>query len=1134
MKASSHGSQRAQGAFRSHQSSNDVLSSSSLPQTVSSKTTQRRRNLLGLIADEVGARLPCDWGLSRHSQRKGKRGLIGQSESFAVANERLECRAMLTLELPAYPPVGGVTLTQSGDVSDTGKVFGFDLTANPYTMTLPGIDTLYYGLYNIQVGLAGPANMVDFDSSDLIVSGNQATWERSDIPFSSNDSPFNPTGTVTGRLVLDFSDVTDSSLLSGVNLPDGYAAPPDGHTSGALLAVREGDRDFTAQFRFEVFDGSNWVSAKSYYDANSVYSGGLVVSINGGFWQERDPIAVASPADSTPDEWSLVSDGVDVTLSLDGTPVFVYPASLTDSMTLTGSADDDSMLVDVQNLGTITAIFDGGPGGSDSLELIDSGMSVHTSVSHIFDNENDGSIVVSGGPSITYTSLEPIIDRLVSADRVFSFAGSSADVMLTAGPGAGLDLRIDSSVSESVDFTAPTGSVTINTTGLADTFAIAASVPGGLVLAGGGGDDVYGIDSDVPLGQIRIDESGGGVDTIDFSATTTAGVVINLKSVVAQVVNSNLSIILDTGSSVENATGGSGNDTLLGNSLGNVLTGGAGDDTFYGVAGNDTLIGGTGDDTYVFGPATSAESDTVTELASEGTDSLKFNTLTTDVVVSLGSTTVRTVHTNRQLKLNSGSTIEKAIGGSGNDTLTGNSLGNVLIGGAGNDTLTGVAGNDSLFGGTGDDTYVFGTATSAESDTVTELASEGTDSLKFNTLTTDVVVSLGSTTVRTVHTNRQLKLNSGSTIEKAIGGSGNDTLTGNSLGNVLIGSAGNDTLTGVAGNDSLFGGAGDDTYVFGTATSAESDTVTELASEGTDSLKFNTLTTDVVLSLGSTVLRTVHTNRQLQLTSGSTIEKATGGSGNDTLTGNSLANALIGGAGNDTLTGVAGNDALFGGTGNDTYVFGTALSAESDTVTELASEGTDSLKFNTLTTNVVLSLGSTAVQAVHTNRQLKLTSGSTVEKAIGGSGNDTLTGNSLGNVLTGGAGNDILVGLDGNDSLAGDSDYDILIGGPGLDTLNGGDGEDILIAGTTDLSTSFAGLNAVRAEWVSGASYATRVDNLRNGVGSPTVSLKARVNVLDDSGDVDSLTGGSGSDWYFKAIDEVIADLAIEELVDAL
>ena len=64
--------------------------------------------------------------------------------------------------------------------------------------------------------------------------------------------------------------------------------------------------------------------------------------------------------------------------------------------------------------------------------------------------------------------------------------------------------------------------------------------------------------------------------------------------------------------------------------------------------------------------------------------------------------------------------------------------------------------------------------------------------------------------------------------------------------------------------------------------------------------------------------------------------------------------------------------------------------------------------------------------------------------------------------------------------------------------------------------------------------YANRVANLRTGVGSPVASLKATVNVLNDASEVDTLTGSTGQDWYFKAIDDLISDLVASELVDLL
>lgn len=56
---------------------------------------------------------------------------------------------------------------------------------------------------------------------------------------------------------------------------------------------------------------------------------------------------------------------------------------------------------------------------------------------------------------------------------------------------------------------------------------------------------------------------------------------------------------------IENAIGGSGDDTLIGNDSSNNLDGGAGNDTFDGGPGNDVLIGSIGYDFAVFGGARS-------------------------------------------------------------------------------------------------------------------------------------------------------------------------------------------------------------------------------------------------------------------------------------------------------------------------------------------------------------------------------------------------------------------------------------------------------------------------------------------------------------------------------------------------
>ena len=105
---------------------------------------------------------------------------------------------------------------------------------------------------------------------------------------------------------------------------------------------------------------------------------------------------------------------------------------------------------------------------------------------------------------------------------------------------------------------------------------------------------------------------------------------------------------------IEDARGGDGNDTIIGNAADNELRGRGGNDTIYGGRGNDSIDGGGGNDTVYGG---------------RGNDSI-----------------------------DGGSGDDKIYGGRGND---------VLRGGAGADTFIGGAGYDQMYAGNGQDRDVF-------------------------------------------------------------------------------------------------------------------------------------------------------------------------------------------------------------------------------------------------------------------------------------------------------------------------------------------------------------------------------------------------------------------------------------------
>ncbi|MBY6241567.1 hypothetical protein K3F48_10295 [Methylosinus sp. Sm6] len=121
------------------------------------------------------------------------------------------------------------------------------------------------------------------------------------------------------------------------------------------------------------------------------------------------------------------------------------------------------------------------------------------------------------------------------------------------------------------------------------------------MLSGGFGNDVLrgGGGKDVLDGYI-------GVDTADYS-DKTASVVLTLNGAADAVVTVG-GVAEDTIRSIENVTGGSGADTLVGDGKANTLLGGGGD---------DTLTGAGGADIFVFAPAFGR--DVVTDFTSSDT-----------------------------------------------------------------------------------------------------------------------------------------------------------------------------------------------------------------------------------------------------------------------------------------------------------------------------------------------------------------------------------------------------------------------------------------------------------------------------------------------------------------------------------
>jgi len=339
------------------------------------------------------------------------------------------------------------------------------------------------------------------------------------------------------------------------------------------------------------------------------------------------------------------------------------------------------------------------------------------------------------------------------------------------------------------------------------------------------GDDVYLLgDANDPGTYYETIWDTAGVDTIQYDGARDAQIDLLAATIDYSPTGGGVISFVDDiwggytiarGVVIENATGGEGDDVLLGNAADNALTGNDGDDTLVGREGDDTLFGGrgrniltggSGDDTFVISGAhitvgyatiTDFEIGDSFSILSLGNGRMVFDQVGDDTIISANGVAVATVEdANAALVLaftdfqfdprsitlsvegvsasysltgtaqsetlrgkNNG--INLIDGRGGDDFISGGKLADVLYGGNGKDVLDGAKGDDTLSGGNGND-ILYGDA--------------GDDVLS--------------------------------------GGSGSDSLYGGAGDDVLIGGNGADLLVGGKGDDILSGGRGADVFRF--------------------------------------------------------------------------------------------------------------------------------------------------------------------------------------------------------------------------------------------------------------------------------------------------------------------------------
>ena len=207
------------------------------------------------------------------------------------------------------------------------------------------------------------------------------------------------------------------------------------------------------------------------------------------------------------------------------------------------------------------------------------------------------------------------------------------------------------------------------------------------------GDTVYGFNSNTGEPWFTITGSfqkavfavwdAGGNDTLDFSGYSQTQTIDLNAGDFSSVGGLTGNVSIAQGVTIENAIGGSGDDSIVGNAANNFIQGMDGNDTVMAGVGNDTIDGGAGR-SYLRGE--------------DGDDSIQGGAGFDDINGNKGDDTIDG---------GSGGS-DWLVGGQGNDSITAHASQNLVYGNLGNDTLHGGSGADVLRGGQGDDVIVAG------------------------------------------------------------------------------------------------------------------------------------------------------------------------------------------------------------------------------------------------------------------------------------------------------------------------------------------------------------------------------------------------------------------------------------------
>ena len=561
----------------------------------------------------------------------------------------------------------------------------------------------------------------------------------------------------------------------------------------------------------------------------------------------------AAALDLWGDDTTNVIDQVIFAIAGAGTYTLPYGQSAPDQASLfMGSVGDDSLIGEVGNHLVISN------GGNDQLDY----SSYNYALTFNFEGDERARITGGAGTNEALKDYVVGIDQYVltgAADTVKFSTNAQFDSSIIIDAGEGRNHLDFTDYNEGVNISVDSGVGYANSGSSGNAFNIQSFTK----FTGSDYADTF-VDG---AGEQDYD-GGAGVDTLDFSASTSPVIVNTFEDVYNGVFTLEIGDAgwtFDRSGGFEQFVGTGGDDYFFANGEGAV-----GVNYSYSGGGNSSYL--NPQDTLFFGRDTVDFTKYTLDAFGTGIDVTLTGSGNGSGTDSLGGSF-------------SLSGIEHIIGTDGVDTLIGDSGSNWLQGGAGDDFLQGNGGNDHLIsevsssdflvGGTGDDTYyLYGDSGDIMSVSITD--SSGTNDKIFilqNNYDTAIDYSL-------LQDIEYLESSDGSVFKIAGLGLTFTQNLSDPADEIIGGTAGADVLNGNAGNDYIQGGTGADIINGGT---------------GDDAL---------------------YANAQSISTLDTDVDKLYGGEGNDFLYGSGGGDTLSGDEGYDYIFGKNG-DILLGGAGQD-------------------------------------------------------------------------------------------------------------------------------------------------------------------------------------------------------------------------